>query len=446
MPATVHIDIDAVKRGSLEGLKDFLLVCQAVHRLNPYAVVSGAASVALALAPYLTPVNPIAKLWMTAGSIPLSLTAASQFGKQATEDERRESEERYRHQLRLAVLEDSEAIKAEAALIRVQAREYADLPAHLRPDRFELRDYKEPKKDIAESFLERALKGIDDALDEDDELPTAAAGEAIAPTTPQVIGGFSTIDLADEAAKNDKSLLISGISGVGKTFLLRHIIHAIHRVNSGDETVLGIDFKGTTGHFCGLERSSQWITSPAPGHNYGEAIALIRDVVDELGSRESELPLYLICDEINNGLEQAKAQPSKQGERKPEEVLKSSLKFIATQGRERLIRGVMTAHGNLMGMLGIDGDTAQSLVCAVLGRKVDKGDGFALIGKVLQNQVLFSKQEAGDRPDQHSRRLGICFAAGLVCERSRLSEGLGDAEPICHPAHYRGSLNARACA
>jgi hypothetical protein len=152
-----------------------------------------------------------------------------------------------------------------------------------------------------------------------------------------------------------------------------------------------------------------------------------------LGNRDEEFPLYLLVDEINNGLEQAKCQGNAYG-RKPEETLKSNLKFIATQGRERNIRGILTAHGNLMGMLGIDGDTAQSLVCAVLGRKVDKGDGFALIGKVLNNQVLFSKDERQKLSAEFVRVRPMVEPTGQTIALTNIE---GDWEFVLLPTSYK---------
>ncbi|NJR41230.1 MAG: hypothetical protein HC781_23305 [Leptolyngbyaceae cyanobacterium CSU_1_4] len=243
---------------------------------------------------------------------------------------------------------------------------------------------------------------------------------------------FRELDLAAAAAQNDKSLLVSGVSGVGKTTFIRHVIHALNDAYDGAQVFVGVDFKGATGHFCGLERSQSFITSPAPGRDYKFAAA-IADVVEMLGSRDEEFPLYLLVDEINNGLEQAKCQGASYG-RKPEEVLKSNLKFIATQGRERNIRGILTAHGNLMGMLGIDGDTAQSLVCAVLGRKVAKGDGFALIGKVLNNQVLFSKDERQKLSAEFARIRPQVEPTGQAIALTNIE---GDWEFVLLPTSYK---------
>jgi energy-coupling factor transporter ATP-binding protein EcfA2 len=258
---------------------------------------------------------------------------------------------------------------------------------------------------------------------------------------------FRELDLAAAAAQNDKSLLISGVSGVGKTTFIRHVIHAINREYDGSQVFVGVDFKGSTGHFCGLEKSQSFITSPAPGRDYKFAAEAVGNVVEMLGNRDEEFPLYLLVDEINNGLEQAKCQGNAYG-RKPEETLKSNLKFIATQGRERNIRGILTAHGNLMGMLGIDGDTAQSLVCAVLGRKVDKGDGFALIGKVLNNQVLFSKDERQKLSAEFVRVRPMVEPTGQTIALTNIE---GDWEFVLLPTSYKhdpgrlsGNLRIRA--
>ncbi|HEY9627247.1 MAG TPA: hypothetical protein V6C84_08090 [Coleofasciculaceae cyanobacterium] len=226
-------------------------------------------------------------------------------------------------------------------------------------------------------------------------LPSREENEAGA------IGQFEELDLAAEAAASDKSLLVSGISGVGKTRFVQHFIHAAYAEYGGEAVFDLISFKSTTEHFCGLEKTRYYIESGASGSNYESAADKVQSVVGLLDRRVANLPYYFIADEVNNGLKQAegycetdeKGKVIKNGQTHLKE-LQRNLSFIVTQGRERKIRGVFTAHGNLMSLLGIDGDTAQSLVCAVLGRKVEQGDGFSLIDKALsKGNVFFSTEE-----------------------------------------------------
>jgi hypothetical protein len=366
-----------------------ILAAKGFHATRPYPFLAALAGMGLGIAPFFIEVPAQTKIAMQAVSLPLTLGASQGLLKQARDDEEAEDDREFFRNLNREAYRDSQAMELEAGYLALREQNYSALPLHARPDRYDFTEFAKGQQSAGQKFMEGAEKAMRDAFADlpDDETEPAALPAAAKPATQ-----FRELDLAAAAARNDKSLLVSGVSGVGKTTFIRHLIHAIDREYDGSQVFVGVDFKGSTGHFCGLERSESFITSPAPGRDYKFAAAAIVDVVEMLGSRDEEFPLYLLCDEINNGLEQAKCQGNSYG-RKPEETLKSNLKFIATQGRERLIRGILTAHGNLMGMLGIDGDTAQSLVCAVLGRKVEMGDGFALIGKVLNNQVLFSKDE-----------------------------------------------------
>jgi energy-coupling factor transporter ATP-binding protein EcfA2 len=410
----------------------------------PWDDIRPAAALFVGVALWLTPI-----LWRA--SMPYKLIGAVAGLTLALKSDRTYSkcaEDRDRQRRRRQVVEEAQedviaAIAQSASAVNIlhfERQVYDDLPAHMRPAYLLESAPAQTRSPISDDPFELLLRDAEASADRAEPVPTAIAAPAQSP--PGSIPQFDEIDLALEAAQNDKSLLISGVSGAGKTTFLRHLIHAIDRVHGGSEMFVGIDFKGSTGHFCGLERSGSFVTSPAPGHDYRFAAAQVADVVDMLGSRTEEFPLYFLVDEINNGIDQAKSQPTAKGQRKPEEILRANLKFIATQGRERLIRGVFTAHGNLMGMLGIDGDTAQSLVCAVLGRKVEKGDGFALVGKVLKNQVWF------DRDDR--QRLSADFAAiRAIAERSGQAIALtnirGDWELVLLPLAYKddpGTLQA----
>jgi hypothetical protein len=397
-----------------------ILAAKTFHSTRPYAVVSGLAGMGLGIAPFFISAPQSAKIAMQMGSLPLSLVSAQIFLKQADEDEQRDDDEQFYRNLNREAYRDTQAMTLEAQYLALREQSYEGLPLHARPDRYDFTEFAKGKQSAGQAFManaEAAMKqAFADLPDDEGEGMKAIAAAGVA-----------------AAAQNDKSLLISGVSGVGKTYFLRHCIHAINAAYEGSQVFVGVDFKGSTGHFCGLERSESFITSPAPGRDYKFAAAAIGDVVEMLGNRDEDFPLYLLCDEINNGLEQAKCQGASYG-RKPEEVLKSNLKFIATQGRERLIRGILTAHGNLMSMLGIDGDTAQSLVCAVLGRKVDKGDGFGLVDKVLKNQVLFSKDESQRLRAEFNQVRAIVEPTGQAIALTNIE---GDWEFVLLPTWYK---------
>jgi hypothetical protein len=421
-----------------------ILAAKTFHNTRPYAVLGGLAGIGLGLLPFFITAPAQAKIAMQMGSIPLALGSAQVLLRQAKEDEEAEDDREFYRNLNREAYRDTQAMILESQYLALREQNYEGLPIHARPDRYDLTEFTKGKQSAGQAFMQNAEAAMKQAFadlpdDEGEDVKAiAAAGSGVSGVKVQ----FEELDLALEAAQNDKSLLVSGISGAGKTTFLRHLIHAIDRVHDGGEMFMGIDFKGSTGHFCGLEKSGSFVTSPAPGQDYRFAAAQVRDVVDMLGSREEEFPLYLLVDEINNGLEQAKAQVVQKGQRKPEETLKSDLKFIATQGRERLIRGVFTAHGNLMSLLGIDGDTAQSLVCAVLGRKLEKGDGFSLIRKVLKNQVLFGKDDRLKLLTELEQIRVIAEGSGQAIALTNIR---GDWELVLLPVAYKndpGLLNA----
>jgi hypothetical protein len=413
-----------------------ILAAKTFHSARPYALLGGLAGMGLGIAPFFISAPAQNKIAMQMGSIPLSLVSAQILLNQAKDDEEAEDDREFYRNLNREAYRDTQAMTLEAQYLALREQSYEGLPLHARPDRYDFTEFAKGKQSAGQAFMANAEAAMKEAFkdlpDDEGEGMKAIAAAGVA-TAPKVASTFRELDLAAAAAQNDKSLLISGVSGVGKTYFLRHCIHAINAAYEGSQVFVGVDFKGSTGHFCGLERSESFITSPAPGRDYKFAAAAIGDVVEMLGSRDEEFPLYLLCDEINNGLEQAKCQGASFG-RKPEEVLKSNLKFIATQGRERLIRGILTAHGNLMSMLGIDGDTAQSLVCAVLGRKVDKGDGFGLVDKVLKNQVLFSKDESQRLRAEFSQIRAIVEPTGQAIALTNIE---GDWEFVLLPTWYK---------
>jgi len=95
---------------------------------------------------------------------------------------------------------------------------------------------------------------------------------------------------------------------------------------------------------------------------------------------------------------------------------------------------VFTAHGNLMSLLGIDGDTAQSLVCAVLGRKVEQGDGFSLIDKALsKGNVFFSTEERQRLIPQFRAIKAIATQSGQAIALTNIK---GSWELVFLPRHY----------
>jgi hypothetical protein len=415
-----------------------VLAARSFHATRPYPFLAALAGMGLGIAPFFITAPNAAKIAMQGASVPLALVASQGLLKQAKDDEQREDDEEFFRNLNREAYRDSQAMELEAGYLALREQNYSALPIHARPDRYDLTEFAKGQQSAGQKFMEGAEKAMKEAFaglpdDDDGEMGAPSlSSPALPAANPST--QFRELDLAAAAAQNDKSLLVSGVSGVGKTMFLRHLIHAINREYDGSEVFVGIDFKGSTGHFCGLEKSQSFVTSPAPGRDYKFAAAAIADVVDMLGSRDEEFPLYLLVDEVNNGLKQAIAQPTGKGERKPEETLKGNLSFIATQGRERLIRGIFTAHGNLMGMLGIDGDTAQSLVCAVLGRKVDKGDGFALIGKVLNNQVLFSKDERAKLGAEFNRVRSMVEPTGQAIALTNIE---GDWEFVLLPTAYK---------
>jgi hypothetical protein len=414
-----------------------ILAARGFHSTRPYPLLAALTGMTLGIAPFFIEAPTQAKIAMQGASLPLTLGASQGLLKQAKEDEETEDDREFFRNLNREAYRDSQAMELEAGYLALREQNYSALPIHARPDRYDLTEFAKGQQSAGQKFMEGAEKAMKEAFadlpdDDDGENVGGSVGAAALPAA-KVATQFRELDLAAAAAQNDKSLLISGVSGVGKTQFLRHCIHAIDRTYECAQMFVGVDFKGSTGHFCGLERSESWITSPAPGRDYKFAAEQIGNVVEMLGSREEEFPLYLLCDEINNGLEQAKCQGASYG-RKPEEVLKSNLKFIATQGRERNIRGILTAHGNLMSMLGIDGDTAQSLVCAVLGRKVDKGDGFGLVDKVLKNQVLFSKDESQRLRAEFNRVRAIVEPTGQAIALTNIE---GDWEFVLLPTAYK---------
>jgi hypothetical protein len=412
-----------------------IIAAKGFHATRPYPFLAALAGMGLGIAPFFIEAPNATKIAMQGASVPLTLVASQGLLKQAREDEEAEDDREFLKDLNREAYRSTQAMELEAGFLAIQQQNYEALPLHVRPDRYDFTEFAKGQKSAGQQFMEGAEKAMKEAFadlpdDDDGENVVGIAALPSARATTQ----FRELDLAAAAAQNDKSLLVSGVSGVGKTMFLRHLIHAINEAYDGCQVFVGVDFKGSTGHFCGLEKSQSFITSPAPGRDYKFAAEAIGNVVEMLGSRDEEFPLYLLVDEVNNGLKQAIAQPTGKGERKPEETLKGNLSFIATQGRERLIRGIFTAHGNLMGMLGIDGDTAQSLVCAVLGRKVEKGDGFALIGKVLNNQVLFSKDERAKLSAEFSRIRPMVEPTGQAIALTNIE---GDWEFVLLPTAYK---------
>ena len=414
-----------------------ILAARTFHSTRPYPFLAGLVGLGLGIAPFFIEASAQTKTAMQAGSLPLSLLAAQGLIKQAKDDEEEEDDREFFRNLNREAYRETQAMELESGYLALREQNYSALPLHARPDRYDFSEFDKGKQSAGQTFMqnaEQALKQAFSDLPEDEGTQPALLPAAATAATVKGTRAFRELDLAAAAAKNDKSLLVSGVSGVGKTRFLQHAIHAIDEEYEGSQVFLGVDFKGSKEHFCGLERSQSFVTSPAPGRDYQFAAAQINDVVEMLGSRNDDFPLYLFVDEINNGLLQAKAQPSERGERKAEDVLRSNLGFIATQGRERLIRGVFTAHGNLMGMLGIDGDTAQSLVCAVLGRKVNKGDGFALVDKVLKNQVLFAKDESQRLRVEFNQIKAIVEPTGQAIALTNID---GDWEFVLLPTWYK---------
>lgn len=417
-------------------IRDYFAVVHQELKWLPWSDIRPAAALIFGFGLWLTPIlgkADHAYRFLGAGSgLALTLVADRSYSKRAD----KEAKEKRREEVIEAAQEDViEAIAESAATVDVlkfDNEAYQQLPPWMRPKHLlESQDDGQNEEAVADPFEMLLKEGIENTK-------TELSGGQV----PSQVVSFDELDLAIEAARNDKSLLISGISGVGKTTLLRHLIHAIDSVHNGAEMFMGIDFKGSTGHFCGLENSGSFVVSPAPGRDYQFAAAQIADVVDMLGDRTEDFPLYLLVDEINNGIEQAKSQALGKMQRKHEDILKSNLKFIATQGRERLIRGIFTAHGNLMGLLGVDGDTAQSLVCAILGRQLEQGDGFSLIRKVLKNQVLFSKEDRSKLSIQLGRVREIVEPTGQAIALTNLR---GDWEFVILPKSYKndpGMLNA----
>lgn len=254
---------------------------------------------------------------------------------------------------------------------------------------------------------------------------------------------FEELDLAVAAAESDKSFLLSAPSGVGKTNFIRHLLHAIHRTYEGLALMDVVDFKGITGHYCGLEKTQYYIKSGAAGSNFGEALLKVNGVVGMLDSRKAEIPYYFISDEINNGILQAKNYREYNEEGKPVKIdppaqqqLKSGLSFIATQGRERLIRGILTAHGNLMEMLEIDGDTAQSIIFAVMGRQLPKGkgNGFALIDRMFdRTSAIFNSRERQRLEEQLPKIKRLATQDGRAIALTNIR---GEWEFVFLPASY----------
>jgi energy-coupling factor transporter ATP-binding protein EcfA2 len=393
--------------------RDLITVMAWVHAQDPYRYVSGVCAVALALAPYLIQggIPKPLRISSVGGAIAFSLLAAKQFEDKAkqrdtqrTRSQEQEDDRQFLRQMQRGLLEELKTIQVDAQLRKAELQEFDGLPLWLHPYGKDIAKFDQEKADPVKGLLEGMLAGLDQALGE--AIDVSATSEDSPSTIPTIASGqFVELDLAAEAAQSDKSLLISGITGVGKTTFLQHFIHAVHQSYSGKALFDVISFKSTLAHFCGLEQTGYYIESGASGANYDRAASKVMSVRGLLDSFVSDTPYYFIADEINNGLKQAEAHTEtdekgkviKSGKAHLEE-LKHSLGFIVTQGRERKIRGCFTAHGNLMELLGIDSNTAQSLVCVVLGRKVEKGDGFSLIERLLETtQGSFFSKSARQR-------------------------------------------------
>ncbi|HEY9659763.1 MAG TPA: hypothetical protein V6C65_15005 [Allocoleopsis sp.] len=393
--------------------RDVVTVAAMVHRADPYRYCSGALAITLALAPYLAENAPKQiRIASVTGSIAFCLLASKQFDDKAKEKERQrklekeaEDDRQFIRQMQRGLLEEIKTIQVDAQLRKAELQEFDGLPLWLHPYGRDIAKFDQEKVDPVKGLLDGMLAGLDKALGEPIDVAATSDDSPSALPSGTATGQFPEVDLAAQAAQSDKSLLISGITGVGKTTFLQHFIHAVHQTYSGKALFDVISFKSTLAHFCGLEQTQYYIESGASGANYDRAASKVMSVRGLLDSFVSDTPYYFIADEINNGLKQAEAYTEtdekgkviKSGKQHLEE-LKHSLGFIVTQGRERKIRGCFTAHGNLMELLGIDSNTAQSLVCVVLGRKVDKGDGFSLIERLLETtQGSFFSKSARQR-------------------------------------------------
>ncbi|HEY9663818.1 MAG TPA: hypothetical protein V6C65_35670, partial [Allocoleopsis sp.] len=430
--------------------RDVITVVAWVHTQDPYRYFSGTLALTLALAPYVAENIPKQlRIASVTGSIAFSLLAAKQFEDKAKAKstqqkliQEAEDDRQFARQMRRGLAEEIQTIWVESELRKSELQHYEGLPLWLHPYGKDIARFEQEKSDPVKGLLDGMLAGLDKALGEPIEVAATSNTSPSALPASTATGQFSELDLAAEAAQSDKSLLISGITGVGKTTFLQHFIHAVHHAYSGKALFDVISFKSTLAHFCGLEQTSYYIESGASGANYDRAASKVLSVRGLLDSFVSDSPYYFIADEINNGLKQAEAYTEtdekgkviKSGKAHLEE-LKHSLSFIVTQGRERKIRGCFTAHGNLMELLGIDSNTAQSLVCVVLGRKVPKGDGFSLIERLLETTQgsFFTKSARTRLVAQFS---ALKAQASLTGQAIALTNIRGSWEFVLLPAWY----------
>lgn len=361
-------------------------------------VVFGCLGMGAALYPIATKAAPVPFLLMSGTGFAMVGTA---YQRSLKEEAQQEFEERLLERQRDAALEAQSMGHADEAYVQYLERSlaaYQALPEWMRPSHLK------PQKGSSDDSIPK-LGGMDWGK----WLDKAGGSETVDVSAHEVgqngsagqnpgtgATGFEVMDLAQKSARLNRSLLLSAPSGVGKTNFIRWFLHATNEEYEGGAIYQLIDFKGITGHYCGLEKTRNYIKSGASGRNYQEAQEVIQSTIELLDSYQSDgVPYYFIADEINNGLRQAEG--SGRNGRQAKEDLKRKLGFIVTQGRERDIRGVLTSHSNVLEAIGLDSNEAQSLIFAVLGRHLpeEQGDGFALIRRLLDSTqaTLFSSEE-----------------------------------------------------
>lgn len=373
--------------------EDYIDVIRRELKALPWADIRPAAALLAGIGLWVIPtvngrVDPAYRLLGTGSGLVLTLIADRTYSKRSEEAERKQRRQRAIEETEDDIIQTILVSASAANIGRLEQRIFEGLPDSLKPAHLLSGSVGEQEKDpwveelggAIDAFAQQAL-----APEAQTQLP---GGQSVPAQSTSIAG---ELDLAREAAESDMSLLLSAPSGVGKTSFIRRFLHAANTAHP-DASFDVIDFKGITGGYCGLENTTHYIKSGASGRDFTDAVLKIRSVVGMLDSKEPGVPYYLLCDEINNGLKQAGLSEDLDG-KDPEKTFKAWLSYIVTQGRERDIRGVFTAHGNLMQLIGIDGDTAQSLVCAVLGRRTVKGDGFSLIPKAIKNDVFVGKDE-----------------------------------------------------
>jgi hypothetical protein len=246
-----------------------VLAAKSFHATRPYPLLAALAGMSLGVAPFFIKASAQSKIAMQGASVPLTLVAAQGLLKQAKDEEEDEDDREFLKDLNREAYRSTQAMELEAGFLALQQQNYEALPLHARPDRYDFSEFTKGQQSAGQQFMQGAEKAMKEAFaglpdDDDSEVGTTALSSPTLPAAKPATQ-FRELDLAAAAAQNDKSLLISGVSGVGKTTFIRHVIHAINREYDGSQVFVGVDFKGSTGHFCGLEKSQSFITSPAPG-------------------------------------------------------------------------------------------------------------------------------------------------------------------------------------